>query len=147
MRIRPVSNHLDTLLTEAVNLAETLLEKNGDFFPFGVALTADGNLIRIEDWSDQHQLTVGEAIAILSDRLRIAVCDERYRSTAVVSDVRLRDRKLAVESDAIRVDIQDCQSSPITCFVPYAIENGAVETRDVIAIPGDTVGESRPGRR
>jgi hypothetical protein len=136
-----VSDHLNVLLTEAVNLAETFLEKGGEFYPFAVALAPDGEVVHVQGWVDekQPQPESHDVIAVLHRGLRKGVSDGAYNSTAVVSDVKLRDRESGDQGDAIRVEIEDCESSPITCFVPYSIKAGAIETRDVVSVPGKSV--------
>ena len=132
------SQHLDTLLTEGVTFAASLLKKNGEFFPFAVALTKDGEIRHVQARLEEEQPSSDDVIGFLQKGLRNAVSEGAYCSTAIVSDVKLRDRYSGEDNDAIRVAMEDEDSLPITCYVPYSFSDGVLETKDVISVAGNS---------
>ena len=131
-----MKQHLDTLLTEGVNLAISFLDKNGEFFPFAIVLTNHGEIRHVQAGMNEEQPTSDDVISFLQNGLRESINEGGYCSIAIVSDVKLRDRDTGDENDAIRVDIEDQASSPITCYVPYLFSEGILETKDVISVAG-----------
>jgi hypothetical protein len=84
---QPVQDDLDGLAGAALEATQDLLAKNGEFFPFAVTLTADGDprLVAADPSLGEHP----ESQAVL-DVLQAGVVGERtiLRGAAFVSDVR-----------------------------------------------------------
>ena len=106
---------LDPLLDEAVTVARYFLEKNSEFFPFGVVLADSGAITHVEAWTGPEHPPSEEVIALLMDGFRRGAKEGEYLATALVADVRLPDRG----SDAIRVTLEHRDGTSLHCFVPY----------------------------
>ena len=106
---------LDRLLGAAVEAAVRMLSSDGEFYPFALAVTADGDIVSpaVEPSSDHP--TAEEVAGLLLAALRDA--RDGIRASALCSDVRIRsdDR----ERDAVRVELESAQDEPVVVMVPY----------------------------
>jgi hypothetical protein len=126
----------DRLLTEGINLATRSIEEQGIQMPFALALQGDGSLIRVE--AEEQPLCADELIALLCGELQHMAREGSIKASAIVSDVNLFDKLTNRRDDAIRVELDDVDSSPITCYVPYAVHDRVVTPDQVIAVGGGT---------
>ena len=103
---------LDRLLDESLPFAQELLEKNGEFFPYAIALTASGELKHVAgDPGEGDQPSSVAVLQTLVEGLREEA--DTNRAAAVVSDVRLSD------SDAVRVELEHSEGQAIVVLLPY----------------------------
>jgi len=130
---------MDDLLDSGIRNAVRLLETNGEFFPFGIGMGSDGEIAIVypnmrEEQPPSDQV-IQETIRALSDAVR----NGQYITTGVVSDVRLRDRVSGECKDAIRVDLEDSASVPVTCYLPYSREGSQIKPGTLQAEAGQSV--------
>lgn len=113
----PAPNDLDRLLGASIEAATRMLSADGEFYPFAVALTVEGEVVSpaIDPPSDHP--SADEVVALLLDALRDA--RDSLRACAVCSDVRLRS-DAGEERDAIRVELEAPAADPLVVVVPYA---------------------------
>ena len=128
---------LDPLLNEALQVACHLLEKNGDFFPFGVVLRSDGGRRHVQGWTGDEQPEPQRVIALLLRGFRKGVESGDYRATALVKDVRVRDAQDGVTKDAVCVTLEHIEGTCINCYLPYAKVGGGYSYGEVFADPGE----------
>lgn len=111
---QPIQSDLDGIAGSAIDAAQHLLDKNGEFFPFGVSLTAGGEMrmMAADPGLGEHP----ESQAVI-DSLYTGVIGDRegLRAVAVVADVRVDG------SDAIRVRVEHRDGGPaMEILVRYA---------------------------
>jgi hypothetical protein len=113
-----VQDDLDGLAAVALDSARQLLDKNGEFFPFGVTLTADGEqrLVAGDPALGDHP----ESQAVL-ETLYAGVLGERddLRAAAFVADV------LTGGSDAISVQVEHRDGGPAMQIVQQFSKHGS----------------------
>jgi hypothetical protein len=102
---------LDGLLNSALPFAQQMLDKNGEFFPYGVALDSDGRVEMVAGWTGSDRPPSTEMIQLLTDGLRQRV--SMVRAAAIVADVRAGD------SDAIRVELEHSEGAAMAVLLPY----------------------------
>jgi hypothetical protein len=127
---------MDTLLAEALRAAARCLRERAGFFPFGLALAADGQVRHIPGCTDEGQPDAEGLIAVAEQALRELAAARRVRATALVSDVRIRRPGAAESSDAIRVQLEHARGQPVTCYLPYCLEGGQVVRGELFAENG-----------
>jgi hypothetical protein len=120
---------LDPLFEESVMVAQRLLEKNGEFFPFGMVLTARGEIEYAEGWTGEERPPSKDVIDLLGKGFKRGAASGEYLATALTADVRLSERDM----DAIRVTLEHRDGTAIHCFVPYSRSLGKLEYREVFA--------------
>jgi len=127
------------VLDEGIRVATRLLEKNGEFYPFAIVRHAEGELRHLEAGTNDEFPVSDRVIQLLQSGLRDGASTGKYKTTSIVSDVSMRDRVTGITTDAIRVDIDDCEEDPVTCYLPYTIKNTGIEWGNIVAEQGTLV--------
>jgi hypothetical protein len=106
---------LDQLLSASIEAASSLLSVDGEFYPFAVALTLEGELVSpaVDPGTDQPDAE--EVVDLLLEALRDG--RESIRAAALCSDVTLASDD--GDQDAIRVELEAPDRDPVTILVPY----------------------------
>ena len=110
-------NDLDRLLGASVEAAVQLLSKDGEFYPFALAMTADGQIVTPSVDPGTEHPSAAQVEELLVQVLR----DKRdeLRAASLCSDVRIRS-DAGEERDAIRIELEAPQADPLVVMVPYA---------------------------
>lgn len=113
----PPPNDLDQLLGASVEAAVRMLSQEGEFYPFALAMTADGEVVAPQVAPSSDRPTADEVAGLL----RTALQESRatLRASALCSDVRIRSDE-GDERDAIRIELEAPQGDPLVVVVPYA---------------------------
>jgi hypothetical protein len=103
---------LDGLLNMMLPLARQMLEKQGEFYPFGAAMSTDGEAGLL---GADPGLGEQPASAVVLATLVGGVRDHRtrYRAVGTCFDVRLPD------SDAVRVELEHQEGQVLAVMLPY----------------------------
>jgi hypothetical protein len=106
----------DTLLSTVLELAGERLVKDGGFYPFGAAYTADGALVLLDgdpDLGDQPSTDdVLCSLHVGTEQRR-----DEYRSVALAADVM--DTDTGRERVGVRVEIEHREGTALVLLVPY----------------------------
>ena len=121
---------MDALLDEALNTASYFLEKNGEFFPFGVTMSPNGKINHVEGYTGDEQPPSQEVIDLLLAGMKQGAGKGDYRATALVCDVRVSTPGGPVQ-DAISVTIEHHTEEPVTCYLPYISTSGKFNFGDL----------------
>ncbi len=131
--------HMDELLDSGIGFAIHLLEKNDEFYPFGIVMNPDGEIdivhAHLDDEFPLSDAVIQEIVRVLSPGAR----DGQYKAIGIVSDVRLRDQGSANSVDAIRVDLEDSESAPVSCFLHYSKDGSQINIGSLQAEAGQNV--------
>jgi hypothetical protein len=125
---------LDGLLDPAFSFAVSQLDKHGAFYPYAVAVRADGgHKFVMQDLKDTHP-TSAEIIT----RLIVVLTDQReeLRAAAVVADARIRERS----RDAVRVTLEHREGQAMNVLLPYRkrLFQAGIEYYPLEVIPAGT---------
>jgi hypothetical protein len=104
-------DELDGLLNAALPFAQQMLDKNGEFYPYGVGLTDAGDREMLAAPSDDAHPPSDEVLTQLLDDVRQRASS--LRAVAVVADVRAND------GDAIRVELEHREGAVMTVLLAY----------------------------
>ena len=103
---------LDGLLNMTLPFARQMLDKQGEFYPFGAVMSTGGEagLLGADPDQGEHPASAAALAAMLA-----GIRDHRagYRAAATCCDVRLPD------SDAIRVELEHQEGQAIAVLLPY----------------------------
>jgi hypothetical protein len=103
------------MLNEALPFAQQMLDRHGEFYPYALKMTADGQtgMAAADPGEGDHP----DSQTILS-MLHQGLSSERdgLRATAMVSDVRIA----SAQSDAIRVEIEHREGVSVAVLLPYS---------------------------
>jgi hypothetical protein len=123
---------LDNLLNLVLPLAQELLGKNGQFYPFGASVSTVGEaaLTAADPELGEHPQPE-QVLASVYDRARAAAGETR--AAAFVSDV------LVEGSDAVQVELEHRDGIALVVLVPYkpATLKRVPTFRDMSVAPGE----------
>ena len=136
-------DQLNDLLNGAVEAASELLEADGEFDPFALALRHDGEVLHLT--SDGGHVSTGDDdegpdpdAVVESLRNTLRERREELTAIAIVADVTLEDETDQAMTAAIAISLEHVVEDPIACFVPYEIdEKNKVALADLIGEPGE----------
>jgi hypothetical protein len=130
---------MDAVLDESIKTAVHFLEKFGEFFPFAVAKARNGEIRHVQTRGEDERPSSNEVIEVLHRALKTAAQEGEYRTTALVSDFRLRDRNSGKVTDAIRVELEDAEAQPVICYLPYVRVDNALKLGEIKAEKGKSI--------
>lgn len=135
---RDPREELNDLLNGAVEVAAEMLEQEGEFEPFALALRNDGEILHLSPDDDgQEDREPEQVVESLRNTLRDA--REGYRAVAVVADVTLEDENDQAMSAAIQVAMEHTSEEPVNCYVPYEFKGESLELAELVGEPGERV--------
>jgi hypothetical protein len=124
---------MDLVLSDGIDTAVHFIEKNGEFFPFGVVKTRMGEIRHIQAMMEDARPASDSVSEALKVSLREGGIAGDYDTVAIVSNVEITDKETGHILDAISVSIDDESSAPILCYVPYKIQHGVPILGDIKA--------------
>jgi hypothetical protein len=127
----------ETLMNEAIDFAEVLLNKNGEFFPFGKAMDADGNIVSVAAYDGDEHSPSQEVIDMLKAGFRSCGQKGEYIACALAYDVRVRSQESGDPVDAVAIDLDNVNDYSVTVFFPYSMQNGEAVFGSISAQQGD----------
>jgi hypothetical protein len=114
---REAQDDLDGLLNAALPFAQQMLDEDGEFYPYGVALTDSGEVQMLAGYGGGEQPTSAAILETLVAGLRgdreTSGDRETIRAAALVANVRAKD------SDAVRVELEHRDGHAIIVLLPY----------------------------
>jgi hypothetical protein len=124
---------MDALLNAALPFAKQQLTKHGEFFPYGVAMSRDGQIALIAGYTGTERPPSTEVLDILYEGLRSKA--EQNRGAAIVADFRLQGEA----TDAIQVEVEHRDGIALKVFLPYRKKRfgGGLETGPMRAEGGE----------
>lgn len=135
---RDPREELNDLLNDAVGVAAEMLEQEGEFEPFALALRKDGEVMHLSPEDDGDEEREPEQVV---ESLRNTLRDARdgYRAVAVVADVTLEDENDQAMTAAIQVAMEHEGEEPVNCYVPYEFKGESLELADLVGEPGERI--------
>jgi hypothetical protein len=132
-----VQSDLDRLLNTVLPFADEMLRKHGEFYPYGAAITREGEeQVFAADPGETEDPNPSEILTSLVNGMSEESND--LRAAALVSDVT-SDR-----TDAVMVHLEHADSMAITVLLPYRITDtdmaeSDVEYDDMAATPAEAL--------
>ena len=117
---------LEELMNSVLSSAQQMLAQNGEFYPFGGAITNEGELVSTAAYDDDERPSSQMLIDLLVNAFNAEAKQGAYRATAVVYDVRVVPPRSEVKSDAICIDLDHVDGLSLTVMLPYSF-NGEGE--------------------
>jgi hypothetical protein len=127
---------MDDLLNEALHAAEDFLEKVGEFFPFVVTMSPDGEISHEQEYLGEEPPPADETVDVLIDGLKQAAAKGRYKATAVVSHAHVPSPDGQFQ-EAIGVALEHRNDPPVVCYLPFKQSKGRFDFGEVFAKRGE----------
>jgi len=120
----------DRVLNASISLALDKLVQQGEFYPFGVALTQEGQIAVLTTQETAARPTSDVFLGALHDALSDGARSGSFKATAIVADFSFEQPRQTGEHDAIRVSVESATGEAVTCYLPYTLVTPG-GTRDV----------------
>lgn len=121
----PERTRMDDLLDESVSLARFLLEKSGEFFPTCCVIKGEGKIEYLATYDGDEHPPSNKVIADLISALQAMARSGELAASAIVADIRWREREEDSPRDAISVQLR---AAGYACdvVVPYTIRKAGL---------------------
>ena len=127
----------ENLMNSALPFAEQMLQKHGEFFPYGQALDMQGKVVSVGASNGQEHPPSAEIINLLKQAFVQGAKAGKYKATALVYDVRVQLPSSGAKSDAIAVSLNHKDNCSVVVFFPYTRAGEKLVMGDVFASRGD----------
>ena len=127
----------ERLMSAALPFAEQMLQKYGEFFPYGHALNVKGEVIAVAAYDGQERPPSAEVIRLLKQAFVQGAKANKYMATALVYDVRVQLPSSGTKSDAIAVSLNHKDNYSVVVFFPYKREGSKLIMGTVFANNGE----------
>jgi hypothetical protein len=117
--VNPGKDDCEILMNAVLPFAMQLLERYGEFFPFGAAMSPDGNIIRMGTYDGREQPPSSDVIRQLKQGFVAGARSNDCKATALVYDVlvSLPDNR---KSDAIAIALDHRSAYSVIVLFPYS---------------------------
>lgn len=123
------------LMDALLPFAEEMLSKHGEFFPYGGAITKDGDIVNVAAGNGEEQPPSSELISMLHNAFKSAASNGNYRATALVYDVRIQ-LPSGEKSDALAIELDHRSGYSVIVCLPYSLEEGQIQYGQISASAG-----------
>ena len=129
-------SEVEDLMNASIGFAEKMLKEHGEFYPYGAAMTTDGEIVSVAADGGGEQPPSQEIIDLLKESFRAAATAGEYRATALIYDVRASTPPDGEVSDAIAVALDHRDDYSVTVLFPYKIADGELVFGQIFAQAG-----------
>lgn len=128
----------EDLMNSVLPFAKLMLRKEREFFPYGGAMTPDGQMIDVgADTGDEHPASK-EVLAVLEKGFQDAAKTGKYKATAIVVDMLVVPPGKSAKQDAIAVRLDHRDGFSAIVFFPYVLgSDGALAVEAPFAVKGE----------
>lgn len=127
----------EELVSAVLPHAESMLAAHGEFFPFGGALTLDGDLAQLAVGEEHRDSPVEEIIDALKTQLRSGADTNAYSATALVFPIQARLPGNDGETEAVAIALDHRSNFSVVLIIPYVLSEGSVEFGEAVAQQGE----------
>jgi hypothetical protein len=126
---------IELLLNYLLPLAEEMLSKQGEFYPYAAMMDTGGEVQSVSAAPDE-QPDVGELLLALHTELRSQAAEGAIRASGIASDVTLTDPDSGEVTDAVQLELDHAEAEPVDVYVPYESGAGGVKFGELVAAAG-----------
>jgi len=113
-----------------INFAKSMLAAEGDFYPFGAMLTADGRVSAIGGDFGEPRPNQQQLYGFLSDALASEVRNGRAVGVALAANVNIPPQYSAKYRDGVRVQLES-RGFARFIYVPYQLQKAGLLRRSI----------------
>lgn len=111
----------EDLMNELVSFAEQMLQKNGEFFPFGGTISRNGTIAHSSAYDGREQPPSQELINLMTKGFQQSASRGEIKACAIVSDIRIVPPGSKEKTDAIRVQLDHIEDYSVEVIFPYQL--------------------------
>jgi len=124
-------SEVEELMNDGIMFGEQLLEKYGEFFPFGRAMKPNGEIVSVAGYDGDEQPLSQDVIDLLKDGYRQAAKNGDYKATALFYDARVIPPNSENKTDAIAVALDHKGNYSVVVYFPYKLADSNVEFGEI----------------
>jgi hypothetical protein len=117
--------------------AEGMLSAHGEFFPFGGAITLDGEIAQLAVGEEHRDAPLEVIIDELKSQLRGGAESNTFRATALVFPIQAQLPGQAQETEAVAIALDHQANFSVVLIIPYVLAEGSVQFGEAIAQQGE----------
>jgi len=125
------------LMTHALGFAEQQLENYGEFFPFGIAMKPNGEIVLVAGHDGTERPPSQDVIDLLNAGFKNGAISGEYKATALTYNVRITLPNTGQPSDALNVALDHLNDYSALVFLPYSISDGQISYGELFAQKGE----------
>jgi hypothetical protein len=114
-----------SLVDAVLPLAKQMLDRKGEFYPYGTAMTADGQIASVAAPEAKERTASIAVIRNLKVAFLAGAKERRFKATALVYKVSVALPQNGKQSDAIAVSLNHRDGSSVKILFPYRMESGS----------------------
>jgi|SRR5437773_1060635 len=130
----PGRRQLDDVLDAMLPFAHQMLDKHGEFFPFGAAMRRDGKVNMVAGDAENEHPASEQIMDVIRRGMRRR--HEEYLAVGVCYDVRVRPNAEAQPTDAICISLEHRDGTAVDVFEPYTKHRSTIDYGPLFAQPG-----------
>lgn len=127
----------ENLMNTALPFAEQMLQKHGEFFPYGAALKENGEIASVAGYDGRELPPSSDIIRLLKQGFAKGAKSGEYKATALVYDVKVTLPSSGKKSDAIAVSLNHRENYSVVVFFPYQLNKDQLTFGEVFAQKGE----------
>jgi hypothetical protein len=127
----------EELVSAVLPHAEGMLIAHGEFFPFGGAVTLDGEITQLAVDEEHQDSSIEDVIEALKGKLRNGADANAYRATALVFPIQAQLPGAEDETEAVAIALDHQANYSVVLIIPYVLSDGAVEFGEAVAQQGE----------
>jgi hypothetical protein len=114
----------EALMNALVPVAEQLLSKYREFYPFGGTMSVDGKIAPSAGYTGEEHPDSQALIDVLEKAFRDGAKRQLYKATAIVVDVRTIPPGKKDKQDAVEFRLDHVSGYSVRVLLPYAFSQG-----------------------
>jgi hypothetical protein len=127
----------ETLMNALVPVAEGMLRKYGEFYPYGGCMMLDGSVTQIGACdSDTDHPKSSDLLFVLRDSFREMARQRRCKAVALVFNVSITLPNSGEKTDAIQLNIEHAEGYAVEVFFPYRLAEDGLSYGDTLVQQG-----------
>ena len=127
----------EELVNAVLPHAEGMLIAHGEIFPFGGAVTLDGEITQLAVDEEHRDSSAEDVVEVLKGKLRNGADTNTYRATALVFPIQAQLPGSDDETEAVAIALDHQANYSVVLIIPYALSDGAVEFGEAVAQQGE----------
>lgn len=130
-------SEVEALVDVVLPYAEGMLSAHGEFFPFGGAMTLDGQFARLAVGKEHENSSLEAIVDELRSQLRSGADANAFRATALVFPIQAQLPGEDEETDAVAIALDHQADFSVVLIIPYVLAEGSVEFGEAVAQQGE----------
>lgn len=128
---------VEYLMNETIAFADQMLSEHGEFFPYGAAMTPNGEIVSVAGYEGSEQPPSQKLIDLLKGGFRQSASNGEYKATVIFYDVRVSMPDGVGKSDAIAAALDHREDYSVVVFFPYKLDGGEIQYGELFAQAGE----------